>query len=59
MIKIFFSLLLEANVSKLRRVIESVIAKHYISLDDLNWNSLCHLKVTNEIKLHLYACSNQ
>ena len=41
--KIFLSLLLEADVNKLRQVIESVLTKHYVSLHELRWNRLHQL----------------
>lgn len=38
--KILLSLLLEADVNKLRQVIEIVLDKHYVSLHELSWHSL-------------------
>ena len=39
----FLSLILEANVNKLRLIIESDLAKHNSSLHGLSWYSLHHL----------------
>ena len=41
--KIFLSLLLEADVTMLRQVVESGLSRHYISLRDLSWDSLHYL----------------
>ena len=38
--KIFLSLLLEADITMLRRVIDSGLSRHYSSFHDLSWHSL-------------------
>ena len=41
--KIFLSLLLEADITMLRRVIDSGLSRHFILLHDLSWQSLHYL----------------
>ena len=41
--KIFLSLLLEADITMLRRVIDGGLSRHYFSLRNLGWRSLQYL----------------